>query len=367
LGYLAYAIWRVSRFPAPRDPAGTFSPPITILKPVCGLDPGLYENLRSFCEQEYTAYQVIFAARDASDPAVAVVRKLIELHPHRDMTLVIDATAIGSNRKINNLINMYRIAKYNIVAVADSDMRVDRHYLQALAADFAHPEVGAVTCLYRGVPLRGLPSLLSAMWINEWFLPSVLVALSFKPLDFCFGSTMAVRREALAAIGGFEVLASQLADDHLLGKLISNAGYQVKLSPYIVDNIIFEPSLKSAWQHELRWARTLFSLEPLGYSLSVITYAVPLALLCSLIDEHTIDLDWPDFVLISSAVGLRMLMHMIVKWRLHIRGWATPWVAPLRDFMSFFVWAASFFGRGISWRGQRFSVDKNGQLLPQQG
>ncbi|HTT08604.1 MAG TPA: bacteriohopanetetrol glucosamine biosynthesis glycosyltransferase HpnI [Gammaproteobacteria bacterium] len=368
LGYVAYAMWRLSQFKAlVPQPGVTALPPVTILKPVCGLDTGLYENLRSFCEQDYPQYQIVFGVRETSDPAVAVVRRLMKEYPHRDLGLVVNATVIGSNYKVSNLANMTHAARHDILVIADSDMKVEKNYLRALAIEFADPGVGAVTCLYRGVAAGGLASRLSAMAINEWFLPSVLVALRFRKLDFCFGSTMAVRREALAATGGFAPLASLLADDHMLGKRISGAGYKVVLCPYIVDNIVSEPDFKSAFRHELRWARTILSLEPVGYACSAITYAVPVTLFCAVLSTWAGRLETSAWGLAGAAVCLRMLMHFIARWRLHIREPATPWLSPVRDLLGFFVWAMSFLGRGVSWRGRRFSIDKGGQLFSQQG
>ncbi len=368
LGYVAYAAWRLYRFKnVPPRPGTEALPPMTILKPICGLETALYENLRSFCEQDYPDCQIVFGVRETSDPAVDVVRRLIREYPRRDLQLVVDDRLTGSNYKVSNLANMYHAARHDILVIADSDMRVERHYLRALAAEFADRRVGAVTCLYRGVPAAGLASRLSAMAINEWFLPSVLVALRFRKLDFCFGSTMAVRREALAAAGGFASLASLLADDHMLGKRISRAGYRVVLSPYVVDNIIAEPDLGSALGRELRWARTILSLEPAGYALSAITYAVPVTLLCAAIDVRAGILQTLAWCLVAAAAGLRVLMHFVARWRLHIREPAAPWLAPLRDLLGFLIWAAGFLGRDVSWRGRRFSIDKGGQLLSQQG
>jgi ceramide glucosyltransferase len=181
------------------------------------------------------------------------------------------------------------------------------------------------------------------MFINEWFVPSVLVALTFQKLSFCFGATMAVRRPALESVGGFEALASHLADDYTLGKLISQKGFRVVLSPYVVDNIVFEQDLKALFRHELRWARTVFSVRALGYALSVVTHAVPIAVLTSIIVEVAVGWRAFEFGVVAIAVLLRISLHFMVRSALDIRQPAAPWLVPIRDILSFAIWGASFF------------------------
>ncbi len=358
LAYLLLALFATQRFgrrPAP--PAGP-TPPVTILKPVCGLDWELYENLRSFCLQDYPEYQVIFGVADRNDPAVAVVERLIREFPDLDLSLVIEARTVGSNRKVCNLINMYPQARHDLLNIADSDMRVSADYLVAVMGAFADPAVGAVTCLYTGTPRGGIASRLGAAFINEWFGPSVLVALTFQKLNFCFGATMAVRRDVLERIGGFNRLAQSLADDYLLGNLVSALGYKVALAPYLVENIVHEPGLSALFHHELRWARTVRTVQPIGYSLSFVTYALPVALLVFALWPSV----WVAGAVVAAATGLRVLLHFVVRRRLALKGPARPWLVPFRDCAGFAVWAASFLGREVSWREQRFFVHSDGNL-----
>lgn len=354
LGYLAFALWRVARFRLDR-PVDLGTPPaVTILKPLCGVDAGLYENLRSFCVQDYPAFQVVFGVAHPDDPAVAVVRKLVSEFPDRDLALVIDPGVIGPNLKISNLANMYPAAKHGLLVIADSDMRVGPDYLRALVGVFGDPRVGAATCLYTGTPVGGIASAMAAAYINEWFLPSVLVALAFRKPAFCFGATMAVRREVLDRLGGFRRLAPVLADDYMLGKWVTDLGYQVRLAPYLVENIVLEPSLRSLLLHELRWARTVRSVEPVGYALSFITYAIPMALLFLAISFSA----WGAEV-VALTVLLRMTLHFVARRRLRLPGPAKPWLVPLRDLLCFGVWLASFGGSTVLWREHRFSVQNN--------
>jgi len=321
------------------------------------MEPELYQNLRSFCDQEYPDYQVVFGVRDAQDPAIAVIERLIKEFPQRDVSLIVDETVIGANLKVCILASMYRAAKHDLLVVADSDMRVEHHYLRAVAAPFEDPKVGAVTCLYKGVA-AGLPSRLGAMFINDCFAPSVLVALLFQELHFCFGSTMAVTRKALEASGGFPSLADHLADDYVLGKHVAQQGLKIILPTYVVENRVWEPNFKVLFQHELRWARTIRTMQPTGYAFSFITYPVAVSLLFLLLAPAAAGL-----TAVAISVILRVLLHWAVHTRFCIRGSAAPWLAPVRDVLSFLVWAASFFGRSVEWRKQQFSVRSDGQLM----
>lgn len=358
LGYAAFSIACIKRFRRDlRRHAGGCRPPITVLKPVHGMDSQLYDNLRSFCEQDYPEYQVIFAAADQNDPAVAVVRRVIEALPERDLSLVVNNREIGSNRKISNVANAYALAKHDLIVIADSDMRVGPDYLTQVAAGFEEKGVGAVTCLYVGAPSGGLASRLGSMFINESFLPSVLVALRLQDLKFCFGATMAMRRQALDDIGGFEALASYLADDYMLGKLVSDRGYKVNLAPYVVRNVVFESDLKSLLHHELRWSRTVRTVRPVGYAFSALTQALPMSLLLLALHPALY-----SALAVAAALVLRITQHYTVRNTLGIPGPATPWLVPVRDLLYFAVWAASFLGRNVQWRDARFAVTRNGQM-----
>jgi len=236
--------------------------------------------------------------------------------------------------------------------IADSDMLVEPDYLATVVACFDDPEVGAATCLYTGKAQSGLASSLGASFINKWFLPSVLVALSFGKLRFCFGATMAVRREALEAIGGFERLASMLADDYMLGKLVSAQGYKVVLVPYLVRNIIHEPSLAALFRHELRWARTVRSVQPIGYGMSFLTHAVPMSLLYLAVAPSPA---W-GYSVFALALILRLLMHFAARRHLGLDTPGRVWLVPVRDLMCFAIWVAGFLGRDVEWRQHNFNI-----------
>ena len=371
LAYVWFALWtlcaflRWQRAESARAHA-TDLPPVTLLKPLCGLEPELDANLRSFCTQDYPTFQVIFAVRDADDPALGVVERLIGDLPDRDVSVVVDGRLYGANHKASNLANAYESAKHDVIVVADSDMRVDRGYLRAVVASLADPSVGVVTCLYAARPHEGLWSTLGAMLVNEWFIPSVLVAHAFQPGSFCFGSTMAIRRGVLDRIGGFRSLAPHLADDYVLGARVRAAGLRVALSSYVVENLVAEPSWTSLVKHELRWARTVRSVRPTGYSLSFVTYSLPLALACLVaavwVPSTGVLTPWTAGALAVAALALRLATHYAARIGLGTGGSSRAWLVPLRDVLGVAVWGASFFGRTVWWRGRTLSVLRGGRL-----
>jgi ceramide glucosyltransferase len=342
---------------------GRFRPPITILKPVCGLDSGLYGNLRSFCVQDYPEYQIIFGVRDPADTAVPVIRQLIEELPLVDISLVIDETVTGLNLKVSNLANMYWLAKHPYLVIADSDMRVDPHYALSVIEPLEDAQVGVVTCLYTGTSTGGLPSMLASMFINEWFLPSVLVSAGLSQIRFGLGATIVVRRDLLERIGGFERLSHYLADDHMLGKLVNACGFKVALSGYVIENIVYEGSFWTLFRHELRWARTIRTVEPLGHAFSFLMYGVPLALFGLVMIDVTIDWEFFEFAIVTVAILLRAGMHFTVRRKLGlVTSPLSIFLIPFRDILSFLVWSVSFLSHRIDWKEMEFEVGSDGLM-----
>lgn len=362
IAYLALALQRTIAFGRRRRRGDTptgFTPPVTILKPLRGLEPNLLENLSSFCNQDYPDFQVIFGVRDAADPAAAVAREVMGRFPTRDVGLVVDGRVHGTNLKMSNVINMMASAKHDVIVIADSDIAVDSAYLRSIATSFADDRVGAVTCLYRGEPsVSGYVCDLGALFVNDQFAPSVLVATAFSPMDFCLGATMAVTRAALESIGGFAAISSHLADDQILGKLVHQQGRRVELCSNVVELAVSDPDLRELWEHEIRWARTMHSAQPLGFSFSFITYALPLSLGYALVAGNVA----LAATVVGIAAALRVSLHYAVRFALAIRGRNTPWLIPLRDFLGLAVWAAHFFGRSVRWRGSDYKVDAQGRL-----
>jgi ceramide glucosyltransferase len=358
LAYMTFAVIRTlgfARRPRPPHAAGA---PVTVLKPVCGDEPLLYENLRSFCDQDYPRFQVVFGVRDPGDPAIAVVERVMRDFPDLDVQLVVDGRVYGGNHKVSNLANMYPAAKYDVLVIADSDMRVGRGYLATVTAPLSDPAVGLVTCLYVGRPTSGIWSTLGAMFINEWFIPSVLVARVWNAVPVCFGSTAALHREVLDKIGGFRPLVDHLADDYVLGRLVAACGLRIALSPYVVEAIVAEPSLRTLWRHELRWARTVRSVRPLGYSLSFVTYAIPIALLHMVASSSGI----MGGAILTAAVALRLAAHRAARRALGASVGGAAWLVPVRDALCVGVWAVSFFGQTVQWKGHDIAVGHGGRL-----
>src|SRR6478752_3192239 len=258
---------------------GSSRPGLTVLKPLCGAEPGLEANLISFFKQDYSGpLQLVLGVQSPADPAVTVAKGLKEL---RDIELVVDSQRHGTNGKISNLINILARALHEIVVLSDSDIRVEPQYLQSVISTLLARNVGLVTCLYCGFSLGGLWARLSAAGINEHFLPGALVGLKLGLAQPCTGATIAIRAETLRRIGGFEVFADQLADDYEIGEAVRALGLKVAVAPILVGHACAEASFGELLRHELRWARTLRLLAPWGYAGLVLTHALPLALIAA--------------------------------------------------------------------------------------
>lgn len=350
----ALAVRRFARHPLP---VPSNRPAISVLKPLHGEEPGLYENLRSFAEQDYPSVQIVLGVKDLNDTALPAARLLMRDLPHRDIALVVDPSTRGSNHKVANLENMLNAARHDVLVLADSDMRVDRGYLAAVTAPLRDPLNGVVTCLYKAVPTGGRWSELGALHINFGFLPSALLAESLGLGGGCFGATIALRRDTLQRIGGFARLRDELADDHRIGDEARALGLSVVLSPYLVEARVSEPSFIGLWQHELRWARTVRTVAPIGFAGSILAHPVALAALgaaaagfgltsCAFLGISCA-LRWASARVIAAALGLPP---------------AKPWLLPVRDALSFAVFIASFFGRTVVWRDQAFRVEPSGHM-----
>ena len=328
-----------------------------MLKPLHGAEPGLYENLRSFVEQDYPTAQIVLGANDTHDSALPVAETLIRDMPAADIALVVGAPIRGSNRKVANLENMLAGARHDILVISDSDMRVDRRYLGAVTAPLHDLSVGLVTCLYEGVSTGGPWSELGALQINFGFLPSALVAAALGIGRGCFGATIALRRETLRRIGGFAPLRDELADDQRIGQAVRSLGLAVVLSRYLVEARVSESSFTELWRHELRWARTVRTITPTGFAGSVLTHAVAIAALGAVATGFALTAS--TFLVIS--VLLRWATAGVVARAL---GFAVNrlWLLPVRDALSFAVFVASFFGRAVFWRDQLFHVEPSGRM-----
>jgi ceramide glucosyltransferase len=352
IAYCAIALFAIVRFSSRPSKLSDRIPAVTILKPIAGLEVELFENLCSFCDQDAKVFQVIFGVAQADDPAIEVIRRVIERFPQHDLALVVGGRPSTGNPKVANLQNMFAQAKYDLLVIADADMRVDRNYLRAIVAGFDDDRAGAVTCLYAGIERGGFASALAVLQLNDQFAPSVLVATLGGDPRFCLGSTMAVRRSVLEAIGGFAALASYLADDYMLGALVQMHGYRVALSRYVVRNIVAEPSVPALLQHELRWARTIRSVQTLGYVCSFVTFPVPFALAWVLLSPAA-SAAW---ITLGVALMIRLAMHAAMRRAFGLTSSPRAWLLPLRDCIGLGIWAAGLFGSTVRWKDQQLGV-----------
>jgi ceramide glucosyltransferase len=356
--YLVYACFLVRRFAARHRPCPANARPVSVLKPLCGEDSGLFDNLSSFCRQDYPTWQIVFGVQDENDPAIAVVQRLAAAFPDADLALVVERGRSEGNLKVANLQNMLPAARHELIVIADSDMRVAPDYLALVTAPLADPALGLVTCLYRGLPAGGFWSQLACLHVNHGFLPQALVAEALGAGAGCFGATLALRRDTLDAIGGLAAIADALADDHALGAAVRRIGRTVVLSPYIVDNIIAEPNFRALFRHELRWARTIRSLAPAGFMASVVTQPTILALAAVALGALPILAP----AMLAASILSRVAMVRIVDRALGLAPTPLSLVA-LRDLLSFAVFVASFFIRTVAWRDHTFRIGRKGRLI----
>ncbi len=342
-------------------PAPQFLPPVSILKPLKGTDPQIYESFRSHCLQDYPEYEIIFGVSDADDPAVASVRQLQQEFPGHVIRLVVCPHALGANMKVSSLEQMLPSARYEHLIVNDSDIRVETDYLRRVIAPLADSRVGMVTCLYRGVAAPTLGSRLESLGISVDFGAGVLVARKLEgSLHFALGSTLAFRRADLARIGGFKPMVDYLADDYELGRRIAGLGLLVQLSDVAVETHLPAYSFHGFWSHQLRWARGVRDSRPGGYVGLAATFGLFWAFL-ALISAQAAPWAWAILALVvilrltvALAVG-RSVLHdsQILK---------NLWLLPLRDLIAVAVWITSFAGHTVTWRGDRF-VLKKGRLM----
>ncbi len=364
-GYYILCLWSARTFVRDRRRCAARSeawhPPISILKPLRGTDPEIYESFRSHCMQDYPEYELIFGVSDPEDPALELVERLQAEFPQRSIRLMVCPKVLGTNMKVSNLVQMLPLARYDYIVVNDSDIRVDPDYLRRIAHDFADPQVGMVTCLYRGIAGHTLGSRLEATGISTDFSAGVLAARQVEGIRFALGSTLAFPRKALEAIGGFETLVDYLADDFELGARIARAGFEVRLSDVVVDHHLPDYSLRGFLQHQLRWARSTRDSRRWGYTGVVLTFGLPWALLGVVLSAGA---GWAWAVLTIAAV-LRCAMAWVVGVTI-LHDSDVPRLLPLlplRDVVAMLVWMASFAGHTVAWRGDEFILEK-GKLRP---
>jgi ceramide glucosyltransferase len=357
LAYYVVALFAARRFFSARrarTASSGFAPSVSILKPVYGLDRETCQNYASFCTQSYPQYEILFCASDEQDPAVPVIRKIIQDFPDRSIRLLIGSEPLGVSDKVNKLCRLAREAKYEIVIVSDSDVRVDPDYLRAVVAPFADPNVGGVTTLYRGLTDGSFAANLEAIGNSTDFAAGVLVSWLFAEVKFMLGATMAVRKTVLDEIGGFESMVDYFSDDYELGNRIAAKGHRVELIPHTVAIVYPHQTLRDAFLHQLRWNLSIRFSRPAGHLGLIFTQALPLAILGAVCS--------PSAAWAVALLAAYLVLRLALAWKIGVSGMKDKnlrgklELLPLRDIFAFAVWLVSFFPRNILWRGKRFQV-----------
>lgn len=351
------AAWALSRR---AGPSGAFRPPVTVMKPLKGAEPGLYEALRSFCAQEYPVFQIIFCVSSPDDPALAVVERLRTELPGLDLEISVSPRAAGRNPKVRNLANGYSRAKHGMLLISDSDVSVDPDFLERCARRFQDSDLGLLTCFYRCVPARGPWSRLEALAINSQFLPQALVAAAMGT-RFAMGAAMLARREAFDQVGGFEALADHIADDYVLGRAMGAAGWKVEHAETAVDTAAGMRSFGEFWARRVREARTIRVCRSGGYSGMILLHGFSLWALEMLLLGFRSPWAWAGPALWAlKAASLWGAGRAFGKPLL-----SGLWAWPLAEWTTFASWVAGF-GSRVVWRGQSYSLGADGGLTPRE-
>jgi ceramide glucosyltransferase len=369
-GYVLLLLVAVARFRRrrsnPQPPLLQPLPPATLMKPLCGLEPGLEENLTGFFLQDYPSFEILFGTRDAADPALDVVRRLCARYPHVPVKIVFSGQPAHPNAKVCTLRQMFAQASHEYVVISDSDVGVRPGYLRQVVAPLLDPQTGLVMCLYRGVPTGGLWAAMEALGMSVEMTAGVVAASCIGEVDFALGPTMATRRQVVASVGGIGVLADYCADDYVLGNLVAKSGRKVVISAHVIDHYVVNRSFKASMQHQTRWMlSTRFSI-PRGHASSLLTFATPFGVLAaiagSLSGHATLGLALLGWTLLN-----RMAMSVAVGWGV-VRDWrslAFCWLYPLRDLMGFGFWLASYAGDTVVWRGETYRLIRGGRMIRQ--
>ena len=343
-----------------------FTPAISILKPIRGLDREAYENFASFCRQDFPEFEIIFCVTDESEPAISAIREIIQDFerqdsPKRTLRLLVGSEAVGISDKVNKLCRMAREARHDLVLISDSDVRVEPGFLRAVAAPFRDPTVGGVTCLYRGLADGSLPATLEALGNSTDFAAGVLAARALGGLDFMLGAVMATTKQHLAEIGGFESLADYLCDDYELGNRIALRGHRIELNSFPVSVVYPRETLSQAFRHQIRWNLAVRWSRPAGHFGLLFSQGLPWAIVAAAIA--------PSIAISAAYLAVYAILRVGVAWIVGACGMRDSsvqrnlWLLPLRDAFAFIVWLASFFPQRIHWRNQEFLV-RDKRLVP---
>ena len=347
------------RFHGETEPAADFTPPVSILKPLRGIEPQFHATLSTFFRQQYPNFEIVFGLSDSKDPANWTIAQLRRDFPQVPVKVVIAPEGAGTNPKINKLQRMVEEAAHDVLVISDADISVGPNYLRDAVRPLADERVGMVTCLYRGIPSGGLRSILEALGMSGEFAGQVLLGRAVGGMSFGLGATMATRKKQIAAIGGLAPWADYLADDYILGNRIAAAGYRVHLSHCVVETLLPHRTLTELFHQQLRWARTIRACSPRGYPGLLFAYGAPLALVPALYHPTTLALAVLDCALIMRWLAAWAAGVLVCKDRL-VRNYF--WLIPLRDLAALVIWLISFAGSEIVWRQSRFRLEPDGRI-----
>jgi ceramide glucosyltransferase len=341
-----------------------YTPGVSVLKPVLGIDFASHENFSSFCLQDYPEYEILFAVNDDADPAVPLIRRIIADFPERNIRLLVGAEHLGANRKVNKLARLAREARHEVLVLTDGDVRVGPNYLREMTAPLADPRVGAVTSFYGAIAERNLGAEIEAVGASSDFFAGVLMAAWMEGITFALGASIATTTEWLGKMGGFEAIADALADDYELGHRIAKAGGEVVLSREAVWTAYPAQSLRSFWDHQVRWARTVRLCRPLSYIGLLFTQGLPWALLAALVAP----VKW----IVAAYLLAYVILRFAMAWTVGVWGVGDDllrrkiWLVPLRDAIHFVVWLASFGSNHVRWGGVEYVI-RQGRMAPLAG
>lgn len=342
-------------------------PPVSVLKPVHGLEPRLKENIESFFRQDYPSYEILFAAADESDPSLEIIREVASRYPHVPAQILITGQPPWPNPPAYSFYRMSEISKYDILVTSDSDVEVSPNYLGEVVVPLLDPANGMVTCVYRGKNLGGFWSALDAIGMSVEMTAGVLVANLLEGMKFGLGPTIAVRKDALAKIGGYAAVGDYFSNDFAIGNFIERAGYKVVLSQHVIDHVVAPMTFRRMWERQVRWAKGTRYSRPKGHFGSVLVFAMPYGILGFAAAEA---LNFPRFAtfLLGAALLNRLIECWVVGWKVvrDPQAKSAAWLYPVRDIFGFLVWCASYLTRRAVWRDSRYELVEGGRIVIRQ-
>jgi len=359
LGLLA-VVW-VCRVRKTRRDAASSLPPVTVLKPVCGLEKGLEDNLHSICRQDYPDYQVVMSAQSRDDDAIPLLGQMRDRYGADRVTVVVDEVHAGLNGKINNMLGGIKAARNDVLVISDSDVQLAPDYLRAIVAPLDDPQVGAACTLFRATRAETWYEKLELLSINADFMPSVVFADCTGASRFCLGPSIALKRSTLESIGGFEALADYLVEDFEIGRRVWDSGRRMQLVPHVIDKVVDLDDAASWWHHQVYWDQNTRSARPAAFFATIVTRAVPFSIIFALMRG----LDPLGLTVMAATVAIRLLTGAGTVWGFKDReGLAAIWLLPLRDIIGLVSFVLAFTKRTVIWRGQEFVLTRNGRLAP---